>query len=144
MSHFQHQKTLPYPPEKVFKVFKRQMFKTFPSANRSNPLGAKSERDSKGIQGYTFHLEQEITDYQENRIYEVTTHASNHQVFVSRYELKNGEGDNTLLVLEEWITTPGFFGNINTLLTQLLFKGRAQKKAYTLFQSIESEINQKK
>ena len=140
MSQFLYQKIIPFSPEEVFSIFREQFYKTFPKANRKKPIGAKAQRDAKGVQGYVFQLQLEVTDYCENKIYEITTHASNKQHYSSRYELTPTDDGGTLLVLKESIITPGFFGTTNALLTQIFFKGRAKRKAERLFQSIQSEL----
>jgi len=143
MSQFHHQKVLPYPPEIIFTIFKEQIRKAFPKVKLSNPIGARAEKDAKGVSGYSFHLNLEITDYKNNELYELTTHASNQQEYVSRYELKPINKGETLLSLDEKITTPGIFGAANALLTGVIFKGRAMRKAQGLFESIETELEKR-
>jgi len=103
-------------------------------------LGATASREVTGIGGNTFRLDLEISDYQENEVYEVTTFASNRQSYVTRYELNPTKDGKTLLRLTEQITTPGFFGSGNAILTQIFFKRKARQKAERLFQAIETEL----
>ena len=143
MSQYILKKVFPYSTTEVFAVFHDQFKQTFPLANILKPIGACAERDAAGVQGYTFHLSMQITDYEENRVYELTTRSSNKQIYVTRYELTPLEDGSTLLALGEEITTPGFFGSANAILTQIFFKKRARKKAERLFQSIETELARK-
>jgi hypothetical protein len=140
MTNYQFQHIFSYPPERVFAIFRKQIRETFPSVNLSNPIGTATEKKAKGVQGYTFILQLEISDYKENEAYELTTHASNRQSYVSRYELQPLPENKTQLVLTEENTTPGFWGNANTLLSKMLYKKWANRKAEHLFQGIESEL----
>lgn len=143
MAQFILNKIFPYSATEVFAIFRDQFKQTFPQADILNPIGACAERDAAGVQGYTFHLSTQITDYEENKVYELTTRSSNKQIYVTRYELNPLKDGSTLLELSEEIATPGFFGSTNAILTQIIFKKRARKKAERLFQSIETELARK-
>lgn len=137
---FQHEKIITHTPSDVFAIFKREFQKTFPEGDVNHPLGAITEREAPGAGGNIFRLSMHISDYREEEVYELTTQASNRQTFITRYELFPAEGGNTRLVLTEKNTTPGFFGSGNALLTQIIFKRKASKKAERLFQAIENEL----
>jgi hypothetical protein len=139
-TQFQYEKKFTHPPGAVFAIFKREFQKTFPNGDVNTPLGSTAEREAPGAGGYTFRLDMEITDYLENQVYELTTHASNSQIYITRYELFPSEDGNTRLVLTEKNTTPGFFGSGNALVTLIFFKQKARKKAERLFQAIENEL----
>lgn len=140
MSQFQYEQSFAYSPKKIFDIFRKQFLETFPQGDINAPLGASTSRESTGVGGNTFRLELEITDYRENEVYEVTTYASNRQSYVTRYELSPMIDGKTRLRLTEKNTTPGFFGSGNAILTQILFKRKARKKAERLFQAIENEL----
>ncbi len=144
MAQFIYEQILPYPPKEVFTIFREQLIKTFPNVNPSKAIGATAEKDTKGISGYTFQLNLEITNYQENEIYELTTHASNKQEFVSRYDFAAVGPNNTRLTLTETNTTPGFFGSANAIMASIIFKKRAKQKANKVFLSITDELEKRK
>jgi len=144
MAQFNFEQILPYPPKKVFNIFREQMLQSFPGVNLNNPLGAKAEKTTTGVSGYKFHLNIEITDYQENEIYEITSRASNKQEFVSRYKFMPEGDKNTRLNFSETNTTPGFFGNANAILSSILFKNRARKKIEKIVLSIVGELEKRK
>ena len=144
MSQFIYEQILPYPPKEVFTIFRDQLLKTFPDVNLSKVSGATAGKDTKGISGYTFHLNLEITDYRENEVYELTTHASNRQEFVSRYDFAAVVPNKTRLTLTETNTTSGFFGIANAIVTSIIFKKRATQKAEKIFLSITDELEKRK
>jgi hypothetical protein len=140
MSQFQYEHSFAHSPEKIFAIFCKQFQQTFPQGNIKAPLGVSVSREASGIGGNTFRLELEISDYRENEVYEVSTYASNRQSYITRYELIPAEEGKTLMRLTEKITTPGFFGSGNAILTQIFFKRKAKQKAERLFQAIENEL----
>lgn len=140
MTKYQFQHIFSNPPEQIFAIFRKQLCDTFPSVDLSNPIGTTNQKETRGVQGYTFLLDLEISDYKENEIYEITTHASNKQSYISRYELHSLPEDKTQLVLIEENTTPGFWGNANALITKIFFKKQGDRKAERLFQGIEAEL----
>lgn len=140
LSQFQYEKTFSHSPSEVFAIFRQQFEQTFPESDTAHPLGAIVEREAPGAGGYTFRLSMKISDYRKDEVYELTTHASNRQTFVTRYELFPTRDGNTRLVLMEKNTSPGFFGSGNAILAQFFFKRKARKKAERIFQAIENEL----
>ena len=144
MAQFNFEDSIPYSANEIFDIFREQMLQTFPGVDPANPVGAKAEKIANGVSGYRFNLNLEITDYRESEIYEIKTHASNKQEFISRYEFKALDENNTQIIFSETNITEGFFGSANAVLTSMLFKNRARKKIEKIIRSLAAELEKRK
>ncbi len=135
---FKNSAELDYPIERVFEVFKETAKKDFPKFNEKKPVGAKSER--KLNQGNKkVDVKVEITGFEENSLYEVTTYHGR-ATYVSRYELTPLGENKTNLILSETQDVMGGIGFLNKLLANTLYKGKIKTRFYGLIEGLKAQI----
>lgn len=130
---------LNYPVEEVFKVFIKLAKKDFSKFNEKNPLGATINKKTLSNSSKKVNIRVEVTGYEKDKLYQITSVRDN-LMCISTYSFEKLENNKTLFSLEENDNTTGIFAGINTVLQNVLFRGRIKTKFNNLVNGLENEI----
>ncbi len=117
-----------YEVEDVFNHFIKNAKKDFSDFNEDNPVGCKIEKDITTGGAKPIRCTVEITDYEKNGKYEITT-SNEYSKCVSTYTFVGQKDGTTKLTISEKQTTQKFV-QLTTLYIQRFFARRAFKRSF--------------
>lgn len=136
---FSNSAIINYPVEKVFNVFIRSAKKDFPKFNEKNPVGCKVVKNVGSYSSKTAKLEVEITAFQKNELYEISSSSPN-SVYTSKYTFDKINENSTRITLVEDDRSKGFVPWFNVLIQTFAFKGRVKKRFSYFIEGLIREI----
>lgn len=140
---FKNTTTLNYSASDIFKLFNKMAKQDFPRFNPKEALGCSTKKTIGHYAGRQAEAYVEITDYIDQKVYEVTTITSSTKLtFVSRYSLEKIDDNTTILTCEETQSGTGFFDTMNHTIQAIFFKKRIGKRFNLLVQSLEYSLNE--
>lgn len=130
---------LNYKVEEVFKMFVKAAKRDFKDFNEKNPVGCKIV---KKIYSGSMPMEctVEITDYEENSKYEITTTRSKVSC-KSKYTFKQKEDGTTIIKFEEDQGVEGFFSMSTLWLQRIMAMRRFKKRFNNLIEELKSQLD---
>ena len=120
--------TVNYEVEDVFKHFIKNAKRDFSDFNEDNPVGCKIEKDITTGGAKPIRCTVEITGYEKNGKYEITT-SNEYSKCVSTYTFVGQKDGTTKLTISEKQTTQKFV-QLATLYIQRFFARRAFKRTF--------------
>ncbi|MEQ8197102.1 MAG: DUF3284 domain-containing protein [Clostridiaceae bacterium] len=136
---FEDEIILDYSVNDVFSIFVRTAKRDFPKFNEKNPIGTKTEKKTGSRSFRKTVLSVEITDYEKNKVYEITS-ISQPEVYVSRYEFGDLGNNRTKLTLKESDDSTGFFSVINKFLMKFVFRFLIKRKFDSFISALKDEV----
>ena len=120
--------TVNYEVEDVFNHFIRNAKRDFSDFNEENPVGCKVEKDITTGGPKPIKCTVEITDYEKNKKYEITT-SNEYSTCISTYMFLGQQDGTTRLTISEKQTTQKFI-QLTTLYFQRFLARRAFKNSF--------------
>lgn len=130
---------LNYKVEEVFKMFIKAAKKDFKDFNKENPIGCKVEKEIYSS-SRPMKCTVEITDYEENSKYEITT-TYGEVSCKSKYMFIQKEDGNTLIKFEEDQGANGFFSVTTLWLQRIMAKKRFKDRFNGLIEQLNDQLN---
>ena len=120
--------TVNYEFEYVFNHFIRNAKRDFSDFNEENPVGCRVEKDITTGGPKPIKCTVEITDYEKNKKYEITT-SNEYSTCISTYTFLGQQDGTTRLTISEKQTTQKFI-QLTTLYFQRFLARRAFKNSF--------------
>ncbi len=139
MATYKNEAVVNYNVEKVFKLFYKTAKRDFKKFKEETAVGTNTGRQVGAYSGKKEHMQIEITAYEKNKVYEITSYKRGVS-FISRYELEKVDEDKTKLKHIESDDTKGIFGLINNLLAILFLRRKAKKRFDIFIKGMNSQL----
>ncbi|MBU3134733.1 DUF3284 domain-containing protein [Clostridium gasigenes] len=139
MSKFKETKSFDYPIEDVFKGFIKITKREFPKFNEKNPIGIKHSRVVKDNGNRKLKMLMEITKFEKNKVYEITSKINNDR-YISRYTFNKVNEDETTVMLQEEQHVKDFMSKIVVIIQSFLGTNKIKKKIARMSTGVTEEI----
>jgi len=134
---------LNYGVEDVFKVFIKAAKQEFKEFDKEDPKGLKIVKNISSAGSKPMKCTVEITDYEENAKYEITTSNSISKC-KSTYKFKEQRDGNTLVKFEESQGGNGLVSSMTLVILRFMAKRKFKKRFKAMMAEIENEIRRQK
>lgn len=139
MSMHENEVILDYSVKDLFGIFIKVAKRDFPNFKEKTAVGTKVEKKVGAYSGKTATMTVEITDFEKDKVYEITSTSPNGQVYTSRYEFEELEENKTKISLSETEASGGIFAIINSFIVKYLFKKRINRRFEYFVKGLEAE-----
>lgn len=130
---------LNYPVEDVFHIFIKNAGRDFSDFNEEDAIGCKIEKNIDTGRPTSVKCTVEITDYEKNGKYQITTTTSFSKC-VSTYTFKGQKDGTTKLQVEETQTSDKFFGYMSLLVQRFLVRRNFKARYNGIIESLDNEL----
>ncbi|EHI97959.1 hypothetical protein CDLVIII_1259 [Clostridium sp. DL-VIII] len=130
---------LNYPVEDVFRIFIKSAGRDFSDFNEENAIGCKIEKNIDTGRPTPVKCTVEITDYEKNGKYQITTITSFSKC-VSTYTFKGQKDGTTKMQVEETQTSEKFFGYMSLLVQRFMFRRNFKARYNGIIESLDNEL----
>jgi hypothetical protein len=130
---------LNYPVEDVFRIFIKNAKRDFSDFNEENPKGCKLEKNINTEAKTPTRVTVEITEYEENKKYQITTTANNTKC-ISTYNFKSQKDGSTKIVFEEEQISDKFFGYAILMIQRYMARRNFKAKYKNIIDGLDNEL----
>ena len=130
-----------YPVEEVFDVFIKAAKREFKNFNEEEPIGSKIVKNISSA-GRPMECTVEITDYIENKKYQITT-SNNLSSCVSTYTFTQRKEGYTLVSFEETQSGKGMMDALTLMLVRFAAFKQFKKRFAAQIENLENQLRQK-
>jgi hypothetical protein len=130
---------LNYPVEDVFHIFAKNAGKDFSDFNEEDATGCKIEKNINNGGPNPVKCTVEITDYEKNGKYQITTLTSFSKC-VSTYTFKGQRDGTTKIQVEENQTSEKFVGYMSLLVQRFMYRRNFKARYNNIIESLDNEL----
>lgn len=142
MSMHENEAILDYSAKDLFGIFIKVAKRDFPGFNEKTAVGTVVEKNVGAYSGKTAKMTVEITGFEKNKLYEITSLSPTGQVYISKYEFEELEENKTRISLSETEGSTGVFGVLNGFIVKYLFKKRINRRFEYFVKGLEAEAKE--